>query len=150
MSTVASLLDEKGRGIFSIDADASVFDAVAMMAEKNIGALAVSSADSPLAGILSERDYTRKIILLGRASKSTKVGEIMTPDVIYAREDTPIEKCMALMTEKKIRHLPIVSESNEPRAMITLGDIMKTIIHEQELTIEELESFMFVEEGGEG
>lgn len=150
MSTVAELLDDKGRGIFSIDADATVYDAVALMAEKNVGALAVSDAGSELAGILSERDYTRKIILMGRASKSTKVRDIMTPDVVFAREDTPLDKCMALMTEKKIRHLPIVAEGNVPSGMITLGDIMKTIIHEQELTIEELESFMFVEEGGEG
>ena len=149
MSTVKELLDEKGRSVFSIPEDASVYDAVALMAEKNVGALTVTSSSSNLAGIISERDYTRKIILKDRSSKSTRVSEIMTADVIFAREDTPLQKCMTLMTGKKIRHLPIVSDG-EPSGMITLGDIMKTIIQQQELTIEELESFMFLEEGGEG
>lgn len=149
MGTVKELLDEKGRNVFSIAADATVYDAVALMAEKNIGALVVTSDSSRLAGILSERDYARKIILNDRASKDTPVSAIMTPDVVFAREDTPLEQCMTLMSQKKIRHLPIVDPKG-PVGMITLGDIMKTIIAQQSMTIEELESFLYVEEGGEG
>ena len=149
MITVRELLDEKGRGLWSVGAEDSVYQALEIMAEKNIGALTVHSADSQLAGIISERDYTRKIILLDRASKSTLVSEIMTADVIVVPDDTPIEKCMALMIQKKIRHLPIIS-NGAPDGMITLGDIMKTIIKEQSLAIEELESFIHEDQGGEG
>ena len=149
MTTVRDLLDDKGRTIWSIDQGASVYDAVALMADKNIGALTVTSNESKLAGILSERDYTRKIILHSRASKETLVSEIMTPNVTFATEDTPIQKCMTLMTQQKIRHLPIV-EGYVPVGMLTLGDIMKTVIDEQAVAIEELESFVFEEQGGEG
>ena len=149
MSTVKNLLDEKGRNVWSIDQDATVYDAVALMAEKNVGALVVTSSESTLAGILSERDYARKVILKDRASKTTKVSEIMTADVVFAKEDTLLDRCMAMMTQRKIRHLPIINNQG-PVGMITLGDIMKTIIKEQEMTIEELESFMFEDQGGEG
>ncbi len=149
MSIVKDLLDEKGRNVWSIDQDATVYDAVALMSEKNIGALTVTSASSPLAGILSERDYARKVILKDRASKSTKVSEIMTANVVFAQEDTLLDRCMSLMTQKKIRHLPIMNNQGVV-GMITLGDIMKTVIREQSMTIEEMESFMFEDQGGEG
>jgi CBS domain-containing protein len=149
MSTVQVILDEKGRNVWSIDQDATVYEAVELMAEKNVGALVVTSADSKLAGILSERDYARKVILNDRASKTTKVSEIMTAEVILAQEDTLLDRCMALMTQNGIRHLPIVN-NNGPVGMITLGDIMKTIIKEQSSTIEELESVMYEDQGGEG
>ncbi len=149
MITARELLDEKGRDLWSVGAEDSVYRALEIMAEKNVGALTVHSEGSQLAGIISERDYTRKIILLDRASKSTLVSEIMTADVIVAPDDTPIEKCMALMTRRKIRHLPIIS-NGAPAGMITLGDIMKTIIKEQSMTIEELESFIHEDQGGEG
>lgn len=149
MSTVQVILDEKGRNVWSIDQDATVYEAVALMAEKNVGALVVTSADSKLAGILSERDYARKVILNDRASKTTKVSEIITAEVILAQEDTLLDRCMALMTQNKIRHLPIAN-NNGPVGMITLGDIMKTIIREQSSTIEEMESVMYEDQGGEG
>jgi len=149
MSTVQVILDEKGRNVWSIDQDATVYEAVALMAEKNVGALVVTSGDSKLAGILSERDYARKVILKDRGSKTTKVSEIMTAEVVLAQEDTLLDRCMALMTQKKIRHLPIVN-NNGPVGMITLGDIMKTIIKEQSTTIEEMESVMYEDQGGEG
>ena len=149
MTTVKELLDGKGRNIWSIAETATVFDAVAYMSEKNIGALVVTSDSSPLAGIISERDYTRKVILKDKASKQTLVSDIMTPDVIYAMEDTPTQKCMTLMLQKKIRHLPIV-DGAKPVAMVTLADLMTSIIHEQSMTIEELEGFMFEDQGGEG
>ncbi len=149
MSTVKNLLDEKGRNVWSIDQDATVYDAVALMAEKNVGALVVTSSESTLAGILSERDYARKVILKDRASKNTKVSEIMTADVVFAKEDTLLDRCMAMMTQRKIRHLPIINNQG-PVGMITLGDIMKTIIKEQSTTIEEMESVMYEDQGGEG
>jgi len=119
------------------------------MAEKNVGALVVTTADSPLAGIISERDYTRALILANKPSQDTRVSEIMTTDVVYATESTLLEKCMTLMLQKKIRHLPIV-DNNTTIGMITLGDILKTIIKQQSLTIEELESFIYEDQGGEG
>lgn len=148
MTTVNELLDEKGRSTWMIDQEASVYDAVALMAEKNVGALTVESSEKAMAGIISERDYARKIILKDRASKTSKVSEIMTTEVITANESTSLDKCMALMIQNKIRHLPIV-DGDVPVGIITLGDIMKTIIREQSEAIEELESYVFEDQGGE-
>ncbi len=148
MSIVSELLDHKGRNVWTISADSSVYDAVVLMSEKNIGALIVTNDGSMLAGIISERDYARSVIN-DKSSKSTLVSEIMTEEVVFAKEDTLLDRCMSLMAQKKIRHLPIVDRQG-PVGMITIGDIMKTIIEEQSMTIEELETFMFVDEGGEG
>jgi len=149
MGTASELLDQKGRNVWTVSANSSVYDAVAMMSEKNVGALVVTSDTSKLAGIISERDYARKVVLKDKASKSTLVSEIMTAEVVFAKEDTLLDRCMNLMSQKKIRHLPIVG-SQGPIGMITIGDIMKTIIEEQSMTIEEMEAFMFADEGGEG
>ncbi|MGV0035802.1 MAG: CBS domain-containing protein [Candidatus Azotimanducaceae bacterium WSBS_2022_MAG_OTU7] len=149
MNTVSELLDHKGRNLCTISADSSVYDAVLLMSEKNIGALVVTSDNSKLAGILSERDYVRKVVLNDKSSKSILVSEIMTTEVVFAKEDTLLDRCMNLMTQKKIRHLPIV-RSQGPVGMITVGDIMKSTIKEQSMTIEELKTFIFVDEGGEG
>jgi IMP dehydrogenase len=148
MSNVKDLLETKGHYLWSIDATESVYNAVAMMADKNVGALVVTSSSSPLAGIISERDYTRALILANKSAQDTLVSEIMSSDVIFATESTLLEKCMTLMLQKKIRHLPIVN-NNEAIAMITLGDILKTIIKQQSLTIDELESFIYEDHGGE-
>jgi CBS domain-containing protein len=149
MSTVSELLDHKGRNVWTISADSSVYDAVVLMSDKNIGALVVTSDSSKLAGIISERDYARSVVLNDKSSKSILVSEIMTSEVVFAKEDTLLDRCMNLMAQKKIRHLPIVSKQG-PVGMITIGDIMETIIKEQSMTIEELEAFMFLDEGGEG
>ena len=149
MSTVGELLDQKGRNVWTISANRSVYAAVELMSEKNIGALVVASDSSKLAGIISERDYARSVVLNGKSSKSTLVSEIMTAEVVFAKESTLLGRCMSLMTQKKIRHLPIVGRQG-PVGMISISDIMKTIIEEQSMTIEELETFMFVEKGGEG
>lgn len=148
MSTVGKLLDQKGRNVWTISANRSVYAAVELMSEKNIGALVVTSDSSKLAGIISERDYARSVVLNGKSSKSTLVSEIMTAEVVFAKENTLLDRCMSLMTQKKIRHLPIVGRQG-PVGMISISDIMKTIIEEQSMTIEELETFMFVEKGGE-
>ncbi|MBT4492336.1 MAG: CBS domain-containing protein [Gammaproteobacteria bacterium] len=149
MSTVKELLDQKGRNLWSIEASASVYEAIEMMSEKNIGALTVYNDASKLTGILSERDYARKVALVGRTSRDTLVSDIMTSSVVVAHEKTLLDSCMALMIQHKIRHLPIV-EHNTPIGIITLGDMTKTIIREQSETIEELSSYVFGEQGGEG
>ena len=148
MSTVKELLDVKGRATWVIDPESTVYDAVASMADKNIGALIVQSSGSTMVGIISERDCARKIMLKDRNSKSTRVSEIMTGKVVTAKESTSLDKCMALMIQNKIRHLPIV-DGEQAVGLITLGDIMKTIIREQSETIEELESYVFEDQGGE-
>ena len=148
MTTVKDLLDVKGRAIWAIDSESSVYDAVASMAEKNIGALLIESSESKLVGIISERDCARKILLKDRMSRDTKVSEIMTTEVVTAKESTSLNKCMALMLQYKIRHLAIV-DGDKATGLITLGDLMKTIIREQSEAIEELESYVFDDKGGE-
>lgn len=149
MTTARQLLDNKGRDVWSIDESATVYAAVALMSHKNVGALIVSGEATQIAGIISERDYTRKIILMNRASKETRVREIMTREVIVVPEETVLNQCMALMLQHQVRHLPVV-KAGRAVGMITLGDIMKTIIDEQSATIHQLEDFIFEEQGGEG
>ena len=148
MSTVKELLDVKGRATWVIDSESTVYDAVASMAEKNIGALIVQSSESTMVGIISERDCARKIMLKDRNSKSTRVSEIMTAEVVMAKESTSLNKCMALMLENRIRHLAIV-DGDQAIGLITLGDLTKHIIREQSEAIEELESYVFDDQGGE-
>jgi CBS domain-containing protein len=140
VKTIRQLLESKGRDIWSIDADATVYDAIKLMAERGIGALIVMDNSRP-AGIISERDYARKIILKGRSSRETAVRDIMTGDIIYADADQSVEGCMALMTDKRIRHLPILDEG-ELIAVISIGDLVKSIIAEQKFVIEQLESYI--------
>ena len=140
MKTIRQLLESKGHDIWSISPDATVYDAIKMMAEKEIGALLIMDGSRPV-GILSERDYARKIILKGRSSRETKVRDIMTADVIFADTDQSIEGCMALMTNKRIRHLPILDEG-KLIAVVSIGDLVKCIIAEQKFVIEQLESYI--------
>ncbi len=140
MDTAESLLKTKGHDILSVSPDASVYDALTMMANKEVGALLVIE-ESELVGIISERDYARKIILKGKASKDTLVREIMTAKVIYVKIDTSVHECMALMTEKRIRHLPVFS-GEQLVGVISIGDVVKDIISEQEFVIEQLEKYI--------
>jgi CBS domain-containing protein len=140
MQTVKELLDAKGHQVWSIAPDASVFEAIQLMAEKEVGALLVMETDK-LVGIISERDYARKVILKGRSSQETPIQEIMTTRVMYAHPDQQIEECMALMTEKRIRHLPVL-EGERVLGMISIGDLVKTIIAEQQFMIEQLEHYI--------
>jgi len=140
MKTVKHLLIEKGDEVWSIAPDASVFDAIAMMAEKGIGALPVTR-DDRLVGIVSERDYARKVILQGRSSKDTPVAEIMTTEVICADPRQSIEECMQLMSDRRIRHLP-VKEEGRLAGVISIGDVVKAIIAEKQYHIEQLETFI--------
>ena len=140
MINVGELLEKKGTDILSITPDAMVYDAILKMSENEIGALIVMG-DSRTVGIISERDYARKIILKDRSSKTTRVDEIMTADVIYADHDQTIESCMSLMTQKRIRHLPIMN-NDVLTGIISIGDLVKEIISDQQSTIEFLEKYI--------
>ncbi len=140
MRTVQQLIDEKGHDILSIGPDDSVFDAIQKMAKANIGALMVIEDDRPV-GIFTERDYARNVILQGKSSPTTPVRDIMTTRVIYARPEQAVEECMAVMTEKHIRHLPVLRDE-KLIGMISIGDLVKSIIADQKYTIEQLEHFI--------
>jgi CBS domain-containing protein len=138
MKTIGQLLQIKGHDIWSIAPDAPVYDAIKLMANKGVGALLVLEAGK-LVGIVSERDYARKVILKGKTSKGTPVKGIMTPHVIYTSPDQTIEKCMALMTAKHIRHLPVL-EGDQLVGIVSIGDLVKAIISEQATLIQQLEN----------
>jgi CBS domain-containing protein len=141
MKTVAELLRTKPtRAIVKVSPEQSVLDAIKVLATENIGAAIVMSGDR-LAGIFSERDYTRKVILKGRSSDSTRVEEIMTANVVVVNPRTRTRDCMALMTEKKIRHLPVVDEGRVI-GMVSIRDIVSDIIADQDFTIEQLEHYI--------
>ena len=138
--TVSGILARKGDRVFSIGPDRTVFDALKLMAEKNIGALMVVK-DDRLLGVVSERDYSRKVILHGRSSKETLVREIMTPEPLVASPDEKIAECMQLMTERRVRHLPVI-EAGRVVGMVSIGDLVKAVIAEQQQQIEQLESYI--------
>src|SRR6185437_10512444 len=140
MTTVRHLLDRKDRALFSIEPEDPVLEAIRMMADRHVGALLVMRG-TELAGIVSERDYARKVVLLGRSSAETPVWQIMTSPVITVSLHTPVQDCMRLMTERRIRHLPVM-ESGGVIGMISIGDLVKIVIEEQQQTIEQLESYI--------
>jgi CBS domain-containing protein len=140
MTTVKQILDTKGYAVWSIHPQESVFTAIQQMAEKEVGALVVLEDDA-LVGIISERDYARKVILKGRASHETAVRDIMTPHVICASLDQSIEECMNIVTERRIRHLPVL-DGGQVVGMISIGDLVKTIIAEQQFMIEQLAHYI--------
>lgn len=139
MITIKEILRYKP-DVWTIEPDATVYRALELMAEKNVGALPVVQ-DGRLVGIFSERDYARKCILLGRFSKDTLVSELMSSPVITATPDTTVYQCMAIMTEKRIRHLPVV-EGEKLIGIVTIGDVGKAIISEQEVAIRSLEGYI--------
>ena len=136
MKTVRDILKVKGTDVWCVDPNATVFDALQRMAEKEVGALVVT-AGAQIIGLISERDYARKVILHGRASPTTLVKEIMTSQVVYTHLDQSIEECMALVTEKRIRHLPVMAEGKLV-GVISIGDLVKSIIADQQFIIEQL------------
>src|SRR5204862_1696719 len=137
--TMGSILNQKGSEIYSIAPDAMVFDAIQMMDEKNVGALLVVKGEE-LLGIISERDYTRKVFLRGKRSRETRVEEIMSRDVTITSPNEPVERCMRLMTEKRIRHLPVVDDG-KLRGILSIGDLVKNIISTHSATIDQLERY---------
>jgi CBS domain-containing protein len=140
MKLVSEVLKIKGNDVWSIGPDASVYDAVNLMTEKKVGALMVIEGGK-VVGVISETDYTRKIILKGRTSRLTPVKEIMTSHVLYVGPDQDIEECMILMTEKRTRHLPVM-DKGKLIGVISIGDAVKSVIDEQRFTIEQLEHYI--------
>jgi len=140
MTTVKHVLDTKGRRVHSIRPDAFVFDAIKMMAEKNIGSLVVLE-DGALVGIITERIYAREIALKGRTSSQTLVRDIMSTNVICVRPEQSVEECMAVMTKKTVRHLPVV-ENGKIVGIVSIGDMVNSIIKDQEFIIDQLEHYI--------
>ena len=136
MAKVKEILALKGRNVWTIEPNASVDDAMRSMADKGVGALLVIEGEQ-LRGIISERDYARKVILQGRSSRTTQVSEIMTARVAYAELDQDIDECMAIMTEERVRHLPVI-DAGRVIGVISIGDLVKFIITEQKFIIEQL------------
>jgi len=144
MSNVEKLLDGKGTEIWQVSPDDTVIEAIRLMEDKSIGALAVL-LNEELVGIVSERDYARKVVLKGRSSSDTKVKDIMSRQVFYVTQENTVDHCMVLMTEKRIRHLPVM-KNDKMIGMISLGDVVKSIINDQEYKIKQLENYISWEE----
>jgi len=140
MKIVSQLLQSKGHEVWSITPDATVYQALEKMDEKNIGALLVIENEQ-VVGIFSERDYARKVVLHGKASRETPVSDVMTSRVIAVPPDQSVEKCMALMTDKRIRHLPVL-DNGRLAGIISIGDVVKAIISDQEIMINHLEDYI--------
>ncbi len=140
MKTVRQLLQSKGGAVYSVTPETSVFDALKLMAEKNIGAV-LAVADGRIAGIMTERDYARKVILFGKSSRDMMVREIMSEKVLAVQPGQTVEDCMALMTNKRIRHLPVM-DGDKLAGLLSIGDLVKEVIADQEQTIKQLESYI--------
>jgi CBS domain-containing protein len=140
MTTVRQLLETKGADVVSVTPDSNVLDALKLMAQREIGAVLVLDG-ARLIGIMSERDYARKVILRGKSSQDTRVREIMTERVVYARPEQTVPECMALMTSKRIRHLPVL-EGERLVGVLSIGDLVKEMISEQEFIIRQLENYI--------
>jgi CBS domain-containing protein len=138
--SVSAILAHKGSAVWSIAPNATVFDAIQLMADKNVGALPVVE-NGRLAGIISERDYTRKVILKGKSSKETPVRDIMTQELVTAGAGDSVTECMRVMTEKRIRHLPVM-EGSKMIGLISIGDLVRRIISAQTATIDNLEKYI--------
>lgn len=140
MKTVSQILEGKGGDIAAVTPGSSVYDALQLMAEREVGAVLVLD-DGRLAGILSERDYARKVVLLGKASRETPVRDIMTPRVVCVSLDHTVDQCMALMTDKRVRHLPVLVDDRVV-GVVSIGDVVKATIAEQRYIIEQLEHYI--------
>jgi CBS domain-containing protein len=141
MGKVKDILKDKGKVVFSVTPSVTVYEAIELMCAKNIGGLLIVDEEKKLAGIFTERDYARKLILKGKSSRDTKVEEIMTAKLITVTPDNSIEDCMKLMTDKHIRHIPVV-DNGELVGMISIGDVVRFIIEEQKGIIEHLEHYI--------
>jgi len=140
MKTVGDVLRGKGNAVFAAEADATVYHALTVMAEKNIGALLVQEGER-VVGIFSERDYARQVVLKGKASKDTPIRDVMTSRVVFIRPEQNLEECMALMTDKHIRHLPVL-DGAKLVGILSIGDVVKAVISEKEFLIAQLENYI--------
>lgn len=143
MTNVANVLHDKpNNAVYSISPEASVLEAIRLMAEKGIGALVVTDPDNHVVGIFSERDYTRKVALLERTSKDTEVREIMTSRVFTVNKITKVADCLNIMTEHHLRHLPVVDETSQLIGMVSIGDLVKAVMEDQRKLIEQLQTYI--------
>ncbi|HYX08760.1 MAG TPA: CBS domain-containing protein [Bacteroidales bacterium] len=140
MNFISTILDEKGHEVVKVSPDATVYDALQLMADHDIGALVVEE-NGKVAGMFTERDYARQVILKGRSSKEMKVRELMVKRLYYVTRKQTITDCMVLMTEKKIRHLPVI-EDDKLLGIVSIGDVVNMIIHEQRKTIRDMENYI--------
>ena len=140
MTTIRQLLHEKGYKIHSVGPDSTVYDAIRKMADENIGSLVVMEGGK-IVGIVTERHYARNVVLKGRASPATRVRDIMENRVLYAQPDQSVEECMAIMTDKRVRHLPVIEQEKEI-GLVSIGDLVKSIISDQKFIIDQLEHFI--------
>lgn len=141
MGKVRNILQVKGNDVFSVDPAVTVYKAIELMSQKNIGGLVITDPSGRLLGIFTERDYARRLILKGKSSKDTAIGEIMTENPVTVSPDNTIEDCMKIMTNRFIRHLPVVDDG-ELVGMISIGDVVRYIIDEQRSIIEDLEQYI--------
>ena len=141
MKTLKQLIESKNKRLAAVAPDQSVLRALEVMAENDVGALLVLDGKR-LAGVFSERDYARKVILQGKASKTTKVSEIMTGKVVYVTLNRSVEECMAIMTEKRFRHLPVLDDDHNVVGIISIGDLIKEMISQQKFIIDQLENYI--------
>ena len=141
MRTVRHLLEAKGHEVFAIDPDAAVLDAIRLMAEKQVGALLVTRGTT-LEGMVSERDYARKVILAGLSSKDTPVRQIMTGDVVTVGLDDHVPRCMEIVTRQRIRHLPVVDAGGTVLGLVSIGDLVKAVIEDQQIELDQLHSYI--------
>lgn len=140
MKIVGDILDSKGHEVWSVKPDDTVFDSLKLMAAKEVGALLVLDEDR-LVGIVTERDYARKVILEGKSSKSSSVAEVMTPRVLCVTPERTVDECMALMTDKRARHLPVVDHKRVV-GVVSIGDLVKALISEQQVLIDQLQNYI--------
>jgi CBS domain-containing protein len=141
MTAIRDILDRKGHHVWSIDPGDTVYDAIKLMADKDVGGLIVLDG-SKIVGMFTERDYARNVFLKGRGSPQTLVGEIMVSDVACVKPDKSVEECMAIMTARRVRHLPVVTDDHELLGIVSIGDLVKSIISEREFVIEQLEHYI--------
>jgi len=141
-STVKELLDTKGNNVYTISIDETVYEGLVTMSKKDVGALLVIDSDDKLAGIFSERDYARKIVLLGKASKETRIGDMMSKEITVVQPSNTIQECLHIMTQKKVRHLPVVDDKSL-LGIVSIGDAVNRVISDQEATIHDLEDYIY-------
>ncbi|MEQ9609937.1 MAG: CBS domain-containing protein [Kiloniellaceae bacterium] len=140
MTTIQQVLDSKGHDVLTVQPDDTVFHALELMAGKNVGAVIVMEKGAPI-GIFTERDYARNVILKGRSSANTPVRDIMSADVIFVKPSQTVDECMAIMTDKRFRHMPVLDDG-KLAGIVSIGDLVKTIIDQQKFTIEQLQGYI--------